>query len=106
MGGRARDGGRQMRHWAIGLLVLLMTGLAGVAYAKTLNGTVKDGVLSADGKTFYVVGQTSTAVKDADGNQIMLAVGDQQIAGIARTEEITDQKNWPRMITRACISIT
>ncbi len=50
------------------LLDRLMQSLAGVAYAKTLNGSSKTAVISPDGRTLYVTGQTSQAVQDAGGN--------------------------------------
>lgn len=50
------------------LLERLLDATASVVYAKMLNGTTKTAVLSADGKYLYVVGQTTTAVKDKDGN--------------------------------------
>jgi hypothetical protein len=50
------------------LIERLMDSTAGLVYAKALNGTVKSGVLSADGSYFFVVGQTWHAVKDNSGN--------------------------------------
>ncbi|MDR3573677.1 MAG: hypothetical protein P4L50_07440 [Anaerolineaceae bacterium] len=50
------------------LIGRLLDSTAGVAYAKALNGTIKTGLLSADGKELFVLGQTSKAVKDKDGN--------------------------------------
>ncbi len=49
-------------------LVRLMALGAGVVYAKMLNGTTKNAVLSNDGKYLYVIGTTTTAVKDQSGN--------------------------------------
>lgn len=46
----------------------LLDSTAGVAYAKSLNGTIKTGLLSADGKYLFLIGQTWQAVKDKDGN--------------------------------------
>jgi hypothetical protein len=50
------------------LLERILDSTAGVAYAKSLNGTIKTGVLSADGKLLFVVGQTTQAVQDKNGN--------------------------------------
>jgi hypothetical protein len=50
------------------MLERLLDSTAGLAYAKSLNGTVKSGLLSADGKDLFVIGQTWQAVKDKDGN--------------------------------------
>ncbi len=50
------------------LLDRLMAIGAGVAYAKMLNGTSLSASLSIDGKYLYVVGVTSTAVKDQNGD--------------------------------------
>lgn len=50
------------------LLERLLASTASVVYAKTLNGTTKTGVLSLDGRYMFVVGQTSTAVKDNNGD--------------------------------------
>jgi hypothetical protein len=46
---------------------LLASGVETV-YAKSLNGAMKFGTLSPDGSVFYVTGQTSVAVKDANGD--------------------------------------
>ncbi len=50
------------------LLDRLMAIGAGVVYAKMLNGTSLSASLSMDGKYLYVVGVTSTAVKDQNGD--------------------------------------
>jgi hypothetical protein len=49
------------------LIERLLTSGAGVVYAKSLNGAYKNGLLSPDGSTLYLSGQTSEAVKDASG---------------------------------------
>jgi len=41
---------------------------AGVAYAKGMDGTSKQAVISPDGKFLYVVGSTETFVQKSDGN--------------------------------------
>lgn len=41
---------------------------AGVAYAKGMDGTIKQAVISPDGKFLYVTGNTSTVSQRADGN--------------------------------------
>jgi hypothetical protein len=46
----------------------LIDSTAGLAYAKSLNGTIKTGLLSADGKYLFVIGQTWKPAKDKDGN--------------------------------------
>ena len=45
-----------------------------VVYAKMLNGISKSGVLSQDGRTFYVLGTQTTAVKGSDGMYIMKTI--------------------------------
>ena len=50
------------------LIERLFDSTAGLAYAKALNGTIKTGLLSADGSYMFVVGQTWHAVKDSSGN--------------------------------------
>ena len=50
------------------MLERLLDSTTGVAYAKSLNGTIKTGLLSADGKYLFLIGQTWQAVKDKDGN--------------------------------------
>jgi len=54
-------------HPRQGFLERLLTAGVGVAYAKAMNGAIKTGALSPDGKTMYIVGQTYTAVKDQAG---------------------------------------
>ena len=49
----------------------LVEATAGVAQAKMMNGTSKTAVLAADGKTLYVIGQTTTTVKDKNGDYSM-----------------------------------
>ncbi len=53
------------------LLDRLMTAGAGTVQAKTLNGIYKNGVLSRDGRIFYVIGQESTGVKNERGEYEM-----------------------------------
>jgi hypothetical protein len=53
------------------LLEKLLDATAGIVYAKMLNGTTKNAVLSADGKYLYVVGTTTSTVKDQYGNLSM-----------------------------------
>ncbi len=50
------------------MLEQLFDSTAGVAYAKSLNGTIKTGLLSLDGKYLFVIGQNWQPVKDKDGN--------------------------------------
>lgn len=52
-----------------GWLDRLLAMTAGVAHAKGMDGTTKQGVISPDGKYFYVVGSTETVTKQASGNE-------------------------------------
>ena len=53
------------------LLDRLMTSLAGVAHAKMLNGTSKSAVVSKDGQRLFVIGDTTNAVKQDNGEYTM-----------------------------------
>jgi hypothetical protein len=65
---------------------------AGVAHAKGKDGTTKQGVISPDGKYFFVVGSTETVTKQARGSNFDITVAPIGLEVVAVSDGTLQQK--------------
>ncbi len=79
-------------HTKTSWLDRLLALTAGVAHAKGMDGTTKQGFISADGKYIYVIGSTETVTKQARGTSWDMSVTPLGLQAIAVRDGTLEQK--------------